>query len=325
MKTKRIGFTTSLPVEVLYAAGHIPIDLNNIFLSQDSSGHIHQAELKGFPRSLCSWIKGNFSSALCSELDEVIGIVQGDCSNSSSLLEMIAEEGIDIYRFSFPPEQEYSALDKQIARLEEHYGVSRKQTLQAKAWLDAIRVKLIELDRLSYLERKVCGRDNHLWLVNSSDFQGDPTRFEKELDEFLYQARASEPLPTRLRVGYLGVPPIFRDLYDSVSELGGDVIFNEVQRQFSMPHMKRDIVEQYLVYTYPYSVLDRLKDIKEQIQLRKIEAIIAYTQAFCHLQIDNLLLKKHIKLPFLNLEGELPEKLDSRTILRLESFFEVHS
>ncbi|MCB5261739.1 MAG: 2-hydroxyacyl-CoA dehydratase, partial [Candidatus Cloacimonetes bacterium] len=150
MKTKRIGFTTSLPVEVLYAAGHIPIDLNNIFLSQDSSGHIHQAELKGFPRSLCSWIKGNFSSALCSELDEVIGIVQGDCSNSSSLLEMIAEEGIDIYRFSFPPEQEYSALDKQISRLEEHYGVSRKQTLQAKTWLDAIRVKLIELDRLSY-------------------------------------------------------------------------------------------------------------------------------------------------------------------------------
>ncbi|MCB5262478.1 MAG: 2-hydroxyacyl-CoA dehydratase, partial [Candidatus Cloacimonetes bacterium] len=216
-------------------------------------------------------------------------------------------------------------LDKQISRLEEHYGVSRKQTLQAKTWLDAIRVKLIELDRLSYVERKVCGRDNHLWLVNSSDFQGDPARFEKELDEFLYQARASEPLPTRLRVGYLGVPPIFRDLYDSVSDLGGDVIFNEVQRQFSMPHMKRDIVEQYLVYTYPYSVLDRLKDIKEQIKLRKIEAIIAYTQAFCHLQIDNLLLKKHIKLPFLNLEGELPEKLDSRTILRLESFFEVHS
>ena len=103
------------------------------------------------------------------------------------------------------------------------------------------------------------------------------------------------------------------------------VIFNEVQRQFSMPHLKQDIVEQYLVYTYPYSVLDRLKDIKHQVKLRNIEAIIGYTQAFCHLQIDNLLLKKHIKLPFLNLEGELPEKLDSRTILRLESFFEVHS
>ncbi|MCB5252626.1 MAG: 2-hydroxyacyl-CoA dehydratase [Candidatus Cloacimonadaceae bacterium] len=325
MKTKRIGFTTSLPVEVLYAAGHFPIDLNNIFLSQDSSAHIHKAELKGFPRSLCSWIKGNFSSALSSDLDEVIGIVQGDCSNSSSLLEMIAEEEIDIYRFSFPPQKEYAALDAEISRLEEHYGVSRKLTLETKAWLDEIRRKLIELDKLCYSDRKVSGRDNHLWLVNSSDFQGDPARFERELDEFLYQARASKPLPTRLRLGYLGVPPIFRDLYDVISEQGGDVLFNEVQRQFSMPHLKQDIVEQYLIYTYPYSVLDRLKDIKEQIQLRDLQAIVAYTQAFCHLQIDNLLLKKHIKLPFLNLEGELPEKLDSRTILRLESFFEVHS
>ena len=242
MKTKRIGFTTSLPVEVLYAAGHIPIDLNNIFLSQDSSGHIHKAELKGFPRSLCSWIKGNFSSALCSELDEVIGIVQGDCSNSSSLLEMIAEEGIGIHRFSFPPEREYAALDTEISRLEAHFGVSRKQTQEVKAWLDSIRKKLIELDQLSYLERKVCGRDNHLWLVNSSDFQGDPARFERDLDEFLYQARASEPLSTRLRLGYLGVPPIFRDLYDTVSDLGGDVIFNEVQRQFSMPQDRKSVV-----------------------------------------------------------------------------------
>jgi benzoyl-CoA reductase/2-hydroxyglutaryl-CoA dehydratase subunit BcrC/BadD/HgdB len=323
--TKRIGFTTSLPVEVLYAAGQIPIDLNNIFLTQDSSQHIHDAELKGFPRSLCSWIKGNFSAALSSQLDEVIGVVQGDCSNSSSLLEMIAEEQIAIWRFSFPPERDYAALDKEIAKLEEHFGVSRKQTMEAKAWLDAIRLKLTKLDKLTYADRKVCGRDNHLWLVNSSDFRGDPGRFEKELDDFLYQAEQSAPLPTRIRLGYVGVPPIFRNLYDSISELGGDVIFNEVQRQFAMPYLCRDIVEQYLKYTYPYSVLCRLKDIREQIEVRSLDAMIGYTQAFCHLQIDNLLLKKHIDLPYLNLEGELPEKLDSRTILRLESFFEVHS
>jgi len=325
VKTKRIGFTTSLPVEVLYAAGHVPVDLNNIFLCQDSAKHIHNAELKGFPRSLCSWIKGNFSAALCSDLDEVIGIVQGDCSNSNSLLEMIAEETIPVWRFSFPPEREYAALDREIARMEAHYGVTRKQSMEVKAWLDSIRKKLLRLDTLTYLDRQVCGRDNHLLLVNSSDFQGDPQAFETELDNFLYNAEHSDPFPTRLRLGYIGVPPIFRNLYDCISELGGDVIFNEVQRQFSMPYICPDIVDQYLVYTYPYSVLDRLKDIREQISLRGLDAIIGYTQAFCHLQIDNLLLKKHIDLPFLNLEGELPEPLDSRTILRLESFFEVHS
>ncbi|MCB5259499.1 MAG: 2-hydroxyacyl-CoA dehydratase [Candidatus Cloacimonetes bacterium] len=322
---RRIGFTTTLPVEVLYAAGHIPVDLNNIFLMQDSAKHIHDAELKGFPRSLCSWIKGNYSVALNSNLDEVIGIVQGDCSNSNSLLEMISEEGIPIWRFSFPFDRKYKALNREISKLEEHLGVTRKQSMQAKAWLDSIRIKLIKLDKFTYQDRKVSGRDNHLWLVNSSDFQGDPVRFEKELDEYLYLAEQKEPLSTQIRLGYVGVPPIFRNMYDTILQLGGDVVYNEVQRQFSMPHLKEDIVEQYLVYTYPYSVLGRLADIKEQIALRKIDAIIGYTQAFCHLQIDNLLIKKHIDLPFLNLEGEMPEELDSRTLLRLESFFEVHS
>jgi len=323
--SKRIGFTTSLPIEVLYAAGHIPIDLNNIFLTLDSSELVHSAELFGFPRTLCSWIKGNFSAALSTDLDEVIGIVQGDCSNSNSLLEMIREEKLPVYRFSFPPERDYRQLDREIQALESRYGVSRKQSMEAKARLDQIRRKLVILDELSYVHRKVSGKENHLWLVNASDFQGDPDRFERDLDEFLYQAREREALPTRLRFGYLGVPPIFRDIYDNISDLGGDVIFNEVQRQFAMPYLKDDIVEQYLAYTYPYTALERLADIREQITLRGIEAIISYTQSFCHLQIDNLLLKKHIKLPFLTLEGDQPEKIDSRTMLRLESFFEVHA
>lgn len=323
--TKRIGFTTSLPVEVLYAAGHIPIDLNNIFLTLDSPNLVHKAELYGFPRTICSWIKGNFSAALSTQLNEVIGIVQGDCSNSNSLLEMIREEGLPIFRFSFPPEKDYHKLDHEIQRLESHYGVSRKETLEAKARLDNIRKKLIKLDDLTYSERKVSGKENHLWLVNASDFQGNPDKFESELDDFLYQAVQREALPTRIRLAYLGVPPIFKDIYDTISELGGDVLFNEVQRQFAMPHLEKDIVAQYLVYTYPYTALDRLKDIQEQISKRHLEAIISYTQSFCHLQIDNLLLKKHIRLPFLNLEGDQPEKMDSRTILRLESFFEVHS
>lgn len=325
MKAKRIGFTTSFPVEVLSASGHIPIDLNNIFLTQDAERHVHSAEIKGFPRTICTWIKGNFTAALSSSLDEVLGVVQGDCSNGHSLLDMIHEEGLPVYRFSFPPEKEYKALDAEICRLEAHYGVSRRETLAAKTRLDGIRAKLRVLDEWTWKQRIVSGKENHLWLVNSSDFNGNPDKYEEELDSFMRMAEQRDPLPTRLRLAYLGVPPIYKNIYDTISEQGGDVLFNEVQRQFSMPFSCTDIVEQYLVYTYPYSVYDRLKDIQEQLQLRNIDAVISYTQSFCHLQIDNMLLKKYIKLPFLNLEGDQPEEMDSRTLLRLESFFEVHS
>jgi benzoyl-CoA reductase/2-hydroxyglutaryl-CoA dehydratase subunit BcrC/BadD/HgdB len=324
MKSKKIGFTTSLPVEVLFAAGHIPIDLNNIFLTQDASAHVHSAEIKGFPRTICSWIKGNYNAAITSHLDEVVGVVQGDCSNGNSLLDMISEEAIPIYRFSFPPSKTYAELDIEIAKLEEHFGVTRSQSTKVKERLDEIRKKLIILDGWTWQERIVSGKENHYWLVNSSDFMGNPDMFESELDAFMKMAAKRDPLPTRLRMAYLGVPPIYRNIYDVISELGGDVVFNEVQRQFSMSSLKSDLVEQYLVYTYPYSVFDRLEDIEQELELRSIEAVLSYTQSFCHLQIDNLLLKKYIDLPFLTLEGDQPEDIDSRTLLRIESFFEVH-
>ena len=324
MKAKRIGFTTSFPVEVVFAARHIPIDLNNIFLSQDAGNHLHKAEIKGFPRTICSWIKGNFNAAITSQLDEVIGIAQGDCSNGNSLLDMLSEEDIPIFRFSFPPEKEYQDLDAQITRLETHFQVTRAETLKTKQYLDTIRKKLQVLDTWTWQERLVSGKENHWWLVNSSDFMGNPERFEEELDCFLLAAAKRDPLPTRLRLAYLGVPPIFRNIYETIAELGGDVLFNEVQRQFSQPFETDDIVQQYLSYTYPYSVFDRLQDIRQQIQKRAIDAVIGYNQSFCHLQIDNLILKKYIDLPFLSLEGDTPEELDSRTLLRLESFFDVH-
>lgn len=324
MKTKRIGFTTSFPVEVVFAAGHTPVDLNNIFVEGDSAAHVRKAELKGFPRTICAWIKGNFDAALSASLDEVVGIVQGDCSNGASLTAMLVEEGLPIWHFSFPQERTRVALDAEVRKLEEHFEVSRDEVTQVKRRLDTIRAKLKTLDEWTWKERIVSGKENHIWLVNSSDFQGDPDRYEEELDFFMREASQRDPFPAGLRCAYLGVPPIYRDIYDRISEQNAEVVFNEVQRQFAMPSLLPDIIDQYLVYTYPYSVFERLVDIEGQLALRDIDVVISYTQSFCHLQIDNILLKRHIKLPFLTLEGDQPEALDNRTLLRLESFFEVH-
>lgn len=325
MKNKRIGFTTSFPIEVVYAAGHIPIDLNNLFLEYDSSQMVHSAELKGFPSTVCSWIKGNYSTALTSNLDEVIGITQGDCSNAQSLLDMINEEGLDTFTFAFPPRRNYDDLDREIRRLEDHFEVDRQQTMKAKARLDQIRAKLLLLDEYTWKQRLVTGKENHLWLVSSSDFNGNPDLYEAQLDAFLQEAAKRDPLPAKLRCAFLGVPPIYRDLYDTIVELGSDVVYNEVQRQFAMPYLEKDIVDQYLRFTYPYTVKERLDDINIELKKRDVHLLISYIQSFCHLQIDNILLKKYLKQPFLTLEGDRPEPMDSRTLLRLESFFEVHS
>ncbi len=336
-----IGFTTSFPVEVVFAAGHRPVDLNNIFIAGKGTTQagvkqeeplikVQAAESNGFPRNICSWIKGIYQTVITNNIQTVIGVVQGDCSNTHSLMSLLQDKGIEVVPFSFPYHKDRVTLKREILTLHDRFGVTTGQVREVKRELDEIRKKLSELDRLTFEERKVSGAENHLWLVTSSDFNGNPGAYSKKLTEFIQEAKhrtgsviKGKVRKREFRLAYIGVPPIFTDLYDFISEQGADVVFNEVQRQFSMPYLKDNLVEQYLAFTYPYTVFDRIADIKKEVIKRRVDGIISYSQAFCHRQIDNILLKKHLNLPFLTIEGDQPAELDERTKLRLESFLDV--
>ena len=319
----KIGFTTSFPVEVVFAAGHTPIDMNNIFVSGNATDFVEQAEFDGYPRNICSWIKGMYSVALTSGMDAVIGVVEGDCSNTHSLMSTLIDKNIDVISFSFPHNRNRKKLAAEIEKLEQYFNVDHAEILKIKVQLDKIRKKLIYLDELTFKENKVTGLENHLWLVNSSDFNGDPVDFDKRLDEFIQEAENRKPINADFKFGFLGVPPIITDFYDFLLEHKVNVVFNEIQRQFSMPFLENDIVDQYLHYTYPYTIFDRLKDIQKEIKRRKLDAVISYSQSFCHRQIDNILIKKYVDIPVLTIEGDQPGMLDARTKLRIESFLDM--
>lgn len=319
----KIGFTTSFPVEIIFAAGHTPIDLNNIFVTGNASKFVEDAEFEGYPRNICSWIKGMYSVVLQSDIDAVIGVVEGDCSNTHSLMATLQDKNVEVIPFSFPHDRDRTKLEQEIAKLESHFGVTHQQVLEMKKRLDQIRRKLIRLDELTWKDNKITGLENHLWLVNSSDFNSDPDNYENRLDAFLQEAERRNPIKSDFRFGFLGVPPIIEDLYDFFLEQNVSVVFNEIQRQFSMPYLEKDIVDQYLKYTYPYSIFDRLEDIKSEIIKRNLDAVISYSQSFCHRQIDNILIKKYVDIPVLTIEGDQPGKLDARTKLRIESFLDM--
>ncbi len=319
----RIGFTTSFPIEVVLAAGHEAIDLNNIFITGDSAHYVTDAEIKGFPRSLCAWIKGMYSTIMQNDIDLVIGIVQGDCSNTHSLMSVLQEHGKKILPFSFPYERKYADMDREIRKLEEYFNVTRAETTEMKSRLDRIREKLKYLDELTWKYNKITGEENHYWLVNSSDFKGNPDQFESDLDLFLQSAENRGEARNFIRLGYVGVPPIIDDLNRFLEDNQTRVVYNEVQRQFSMPYETNDIVEQYLQFTYPYTIKERLEDILDAIKKRQLNAIISYTQSFCHRQLDHLLIKKRLDLPILQIEADQPGDLDARTKIRIESFLEM--
>jgi len=169
----------------------------------------------------------------------------------------------------------------------------------------------------------VTGFENHLWLVTSTDFNTDLEKYENDLDQFIAEASEREPVTDKLRLGFIGVPTIFSDIYEFIEDKGASIVFNEVQRQFAIPSENPDYVQRYVDYTYPYDVFARVDDIKKAIAERRIDGVIHYVQSFCYRQIQDIIMKERLGCPVLAIEGDGPGAIDNRTKIRIESFLEM--
>ena len=324
----KIGITTTVPIEVIYAAGHVPVDLNNVFVSHpDCELLLEEAETVGFPRSFCAWIKGIYGVVKeTGDLAAVVAVTQGDCSNTHALMETLQSEGIEVIPFAYPYERDYDLLRMQMDIFMRRLGVDKGAVTKTMMRLDEIRSKAHEIDRLTWEEGLVSGFENHLYLVSSSDMEGDPAAFETRLEAFIREARARagrggfRKAGDMIRLGYVGVPPLAPALYDYLETLGARVVYNETQRQFSLPFTTSDLVEKYRLYSYPYSIFYRLEDIKAEIARRELVGIVHYVQSFCFRQVEDIILRKYLDIPILTLELDRSSSIDARTGTRLESF-----
>ena len=320
----RIGITTTIPVEVVYAAGLVPVDLNNRFItSGDPSKMVEEAEHAGFPRNICAWIKGIYSAVRREGVRRVIAVARGDCSNTHALAEILETEGVEVVDFSFPYRRDPDELEAELAKLCERLGTTMAAAEEQKRRLDAIRGTVREIDRLTFEEMRVTGDENHRWLINCSDFRGDPDRYADDARAFLDAARAREPGPGGARLAVIGIPPICSDLHATLEAFGGAVVFNEMQRQFSMPYETGTLLEQYRRYTYPYDIFFRLDDIERELGRRRVAAVVHYVQSFCFRSIQDRPVRRRLGLRVLTLECDRPGPLDARSRTRIEAFMEM--
>jgi benzoyl-CoA reductase/2-hydroxyglutaryl-CoA dehydratase subunit BcrC/BadD/HgdB len=320
----RTGFTTTIPLEILIAAGRIPVDLNNLFITGGRSLElIEAAEAQGFPRNICGWIKGIYGATIESGILELVAVTEGDCSNTRALMEVLSLHGVATIPFAYPHDRDPQALRAEIERMMAHFDVDWDTVNRAGDRLEKIRKKIREIDRLTWEEGLVSGEENHYFQVASSDMNGSPETFETEIDQFLREISLRTPCREGIRLAYIGVPPIIDNLYPFLESHGARVVFNETQRQFSMPYGISDLVERYRAYTYPYDIFYRLADIKREIEKRRIDGVIHYVQSFCFRQIEDMVVRQQLSLPILTLEGDKPGSLDARTMIRIESFLEL--
>lgn len=323
---KSIGITTTIPIEVLIAAGYQVIDLNNVFItSEDYKKYIDIAEREGFPKSCCAWQKGIFGVCIEKKIEQIVGVTEGDCSNTKALEEVLEMKGIKVYPFAFPQSHELKDIKASIDKLMKTFNVSLDEVEKVRKKFKKVRALVKDLDEFTYKNNKASGFENHLYQVSSSDFNNDIEGFEQAIKVKLIEIEKRTPFIQVLRLGFIGTPPMTCDIYDYVEKFNARFVYNEVQREFSFPRALKagNIYEQYYDYTYPYDIKFRLKEVKKQIELRKIDALIHYTQAFCYRQIEDIVIKNELDIPVLNIEGDKQNFLDARTKIRLEAFLDM--
>jgi benzoyl-CoA reductase/2-hydroxyglutaryl-CoA dehydratase subunit BcrC/BadD/HgdB len=321
----KVGFTTTIPVEVVLAADLQPVDLNNLFIADpEARARVAEAEAAGFPRTICAWIKGIYAALQHHpDIGTVIVACQGDCSYTQALGEILAAQGRDVVHFKYPYPRNRQLLRREIRTLAARLGADESQVALVQARLTPLRRKLQHLDRLTWETGQVSGSENFLYLISSSDFEADPEAYEVKVTDFLKQAESRPPRNHPVRLGFVGIPPIFTDLWDYLEELGAGVVFHEFPRQFSMPYHNADLAEQYFHYTYPYDIFGRLADLEAAVRTRRLDGLVHYTQSFCFRQMFDQIIRTRLNLPVLTIEGDRPSPLDSRTRMRLEAFVDV--
>ena len=101
-----------------------------------------------------------------------------------------------------------------------------------------------------------------------------------------------------MRLAYIGVPPIFDDLYPFLESQGARVVFNETQRQFAMPYeldRPRGAVPQ--LYLPLRHLSPPLRHYPGKSDKRKVDGVIHYVQSFCFRQIEDLIIRQQTPSP----------------------------
>jgi benzoyl-CoA reductase/2-hydroxyglutaryl-CoA dehydratase subunit BcrC/BadD/HgdB len=323
---KTIGITTTVPVEVLMAAGYKPVDLNNLFIgSPERERLVSTAERAGFPQNCCTWIKGIYGVCMEYGINTVLCVTTGDCSNTIMLMEVLKLKGLEVLPFAYPERPDVRLMQSALEDLAQSLGTTLDKAEKVRLELASVRRLALELDELTWKEGLVSGQENHFWLVSTSDFNGDYREYERSLGKLLEEVKKRKPYPDNLlRLAYIGVPPVFAGgLYSFIERNGARVVFNEIQRQFAMPNPGNSLAEQYSNYTYPYSIFGRVDDITAQLRQRRVDGVIHYVQAFCHRGIGDIIFRHAINLPMLTLEGNTDFTLNSHVKTRIEAFIDM--
>ncbi len=304
-----VGMTALVPSELIFACEKKPCDVNNF---------VPKSKLQPASK-LCSWTAIWRDLILRKELslDYLIVVAGGDCHCALVDGQKVALNGLDTFYLFYPFHEDPDFLKEQLDGLAHFLGGVQ----DTGAFRDVMRIKKmgLELDR-KRVDEKVSASSAFQLLVSLSDLRGDLAQFEKSLNEV-----EEENVDCSKRVALLGVPPIYLDFHEVLESLGLHVVFDELLFEFARLSGGNieDLAKNYCNYTFARNLEFRLDFLERELEKRKVDGVIHYTQFACHHLLEDEVMRDRLDYPFLTIQGDMPQRTPEQVKLRLEAFSEM--
>ncbi|VVB94428.1 2-hydroxyglutaryl-CoA dehydratase, D-component [uncultured archaeon] len=309
MHVSKIGITALVPPELIFACGGEPVDVNNVIPLS-----------KKYPRNkLCAWTAIWKEMLVERELsvDSLIVVAGGDCHNALVDGQKVAMSGIPTHFFFYPFDGDPEYMESQLHRLSEFLGGLEfpekiKQINDLKKLGQQIDIKRSR--------GRITSGEAFSILISFSDLRGDLNEFQK-----IAASIKEHNIETTNRVALIGVPPIFYDFHDVARSLGLHIVFDELPYEF-IRHQGADIREiarDYCEYTFARPLDFRISFLQKELEKRKVDGIIHYTQFACHHMLEDEIIRSRLDYPVLTIQGDLPGNTPQQIKLRLEAFREM--
>ncbi len=309
MHVSKIGITALVPPELIFACGGEPFDVNNVIPAS-----------RKYPRNkLCAWTAIWKEMLIKKEIaiDSLIVVAGGDCHNALVDGQNVAMSGLPTHFFFYPFDGDPEYLESQLYRLSGFLGDVQYPEKAGE---------IMELKKLGQTidKKRSCGKissaEAFSVLISFSDLRGDIDGFRRAITSI-----KESDFEINNRVALIGVPPIYYDFHEVAQSLGLQVVFDELPYEF-LSHGGTDIKEMardYCNYTFARPLGFRINFLREELEKRKVDGVIHYTQFACHHMLEDEIFREELDYPMLTLQGDLPGNTPQQIKLRLEAFREM--
>lgn len=306
---KKVAISALVPPELIYSCEKTAIDINNLIPSSNT-----------VPKEkLCAWcaIWRDMILTHTIDIDALIVVAGGDCHNTLVEGQRVAQSKIKTHYFFYPFCEDPQYLESQLLDLENFLGGIKDQEYFKKI-RDIKKIGLsIEKKRI---DSKVDPKTAFDHLISFSDLRGNVELFKDQLNQI-----EERKIESDFKIALIGVPPIFPDFHTTALSFGLQIIYDELPYEFVRLTGANitELAKSYVRYTFARDLETRIEEILTQIEQRKVEGVIHYTQYACHHTLEDSILRDQIDYPFITLQGYLPQRVPEQIKLRLEAFSEL--